>query len=144
MKRKITKSLPSTSALLRTEQMIAFVLRYGVILCAVIISTGLVLRLYFFDAVGHNSGMEVQDLTSGVVLKVIAVPQSVKEFRLGLMSANPDVIISLGLWLLILLPVLRVAMTVVLFMVELDWVYLGITSFVFLVLMSSILMGKSI
>ena len=143
MKVNVEIKIDRSPALLKAEQMIAFVLRYGVIFCAVVISIGLLVKFLPFFSVGSDSARLVHDLTSGQISNSLPVPQSMDEWRIGLAHGNPDVIISLGLWLLIGLPVLRVAMTVMLFAIELDWVYLGITLFVFLVLMSGIFFGSS-
>ena len=51
---------------------------------------------------------------------------------------------SLGLLLLIALPIARVGMTVVLFLIEGDFVYLGITLFVFAVLIAGIAIGRGV
>jgi uncharacterized membrane protein len=137
MEKVISMKINRSVTLLRAEFWISFVLRYGVLLCATIISVGLGLKLF------SSSGQLVQGLTSGLILQDNAVPRTVGEYRVGLGSANPDVVISLGLWFLISLPVLRVGMTVVLFVLERDWIYLGISLFVFVVLLSSILCGTA-
>ena len=111
MEKIIEMKLDRSETLLKTEQWIAFVLRYGVILSAAIISLGLVLRVFHLAPADGDSGQIVMDLTSGIVSKSIPVPQSLSDLMVGLNHINPDVIISLGLLVLIALPVLRVSMT---------------------------------
>ena len=144
MENTIEMKLDRSEALLKTEQWIAVVLRYGVILSAGIIFFGLVLRTFHLVPVESDSGQIVRDLTSGIILNSIPVPQSFSDFMMGLSNANPDVIISLGLLVLIALPILRVSMTVVLFLIERDLVYLGITLFVLAALLTGVFMGKSL
>jgi uncharacterized membrane protein len=57
---------------------------------------------------------------------------------------QPDSIIAVGLILLIALPIVRVAMTVFLFLKEKDYTYLAITLFVLTVLMTGVFFGKNI
>ncbi|MEO5970139.1 MAG: DUF1634 domain-containing protein [Bdellovibrionia bacterium] len=144
MEKTVETKLDRSEALLVTEQWIAFVLRYGVILCALIISFGLVLRVFHLAPVAGNSEQIVRDLTSGIVSKDIPVPRSLSEFLIGLSQASPDVFISLGLLVLIALPILRVSMTVVLFLIERDLIYLGITLFVLSALLTGVFMGKGL
>jgi uncharacterized membrane protein len=54
---------------------------------------------------------------------------------------DPSAIISMGLMVLIATPVLRVASTVVYFLLKRDWTYLAVTGFVLLVLVVGLLMG---
>jgi uncharacterized membrane protein len=52
------------------------------------------------------------------------------------------VIIALGLLALLLTPVLRVLVSVVMFALERDWLYTGITLLVFVILIVSFLLGR--
>jgi uncharacterized membrane protein len=144
LEKRIAMKRSQSVTLLKTEKWIAFVLRYGVILCAVITSFGLILRVFHLVPTLGESGAIVKDLTSGVVSESLPVPQSIAEFIAGLRSLNPDVIMSLGLLVLIALPILRVGMTVVLFIIEWDLIYLGITLFVLAALFTGIFMGKGL
>lgn len=53
-----------------------------------------------------------------------------------------DQVLTAGIAALILLPVTRVAITFVLFVKNRDWIYVGITGFVFFVLALGFLLGK--
>jgi len=142
MEKIIETTLKRSEMLLKTERWIAFVLRYGVILCAGVIAYGFFLRIFQLVPRGGDSGQIIRDLTSGHILTAVPVSKSFSEFRVGLSQADPDVIISLGLLMLIALPVLRVGMTVVLFVIERDWIYLGITLFVLAALLAGVSMGR--
>ena len=56
-------------------------------------------------------------------------------------SGKPYAIIGAGLLLLIATPVVRVALSVVFFLVQADWLYVGITLFVLAILLISLFTG---
>jgi uncharacterized membrane protein len=115
--------------LLQMEVAIAYVLRGGVALSGLFIAVGLVLRM--FEA--NDSRSMVAELLSGQPLSPTA-----------LTAWQPDYIIAIGLILLIALPIVRVAMTVFLFLKEKDYTYLAITLFVLAVLLVGVVFGKNI
>ena len=57
------------------------------------------------------------------------------------MEDTGDVFIIPGLLLLIATPVMRVAVSIVAFIVEKDWIFVGITTTVFVFLLLSFLLG---
>lgn len=128
----------------QVEIFISNILRFGVLISAAVIALGLVLLV-----VTHHSGYG-QDLT-GSVQEIIAFrggaaglfPTSLKEVWTGVMAFRPYSIIALGLLLLILTPVIRVATSVLAFLYERDYLYVGITLFVLLVLIFGFVMGKT-
>jgi uncharacterized membrane protein len=61
----------------------------------------------------------------------------------GVVALKPYAIITLGLLILIAIPVMRVAVSVVAFIVERDWLYVAITAFVLLVLLMSFAIGEA-
>jgi uncharacterized membrane protein len=135
----ITSRIRRTKLLNKTEDNIAFILRYGVNLCSGVLLLGLILRLNpAYTEPGYDSLKLVQELTQGKISSAHSIPGSVSDFVHGIVQVNPDSIISLGLWMLILLPVLRVLLTVTLFIMEKDWIYLGITSLVLVILIFSL------
>lgn len=124
----------------KAEIAIAYVLRYGVLLSAFVIALGFVLSLTKQGLVTHDS---LHELMSGKALsQKYEAPVSVAQFKEGIANLDPTVIVSLGLVLLIGLPVLRVAMTVVFFLLERDYLYFVITLIVLSVLLSGIFLGK--
>jgi uncharacterized membrane protein len=54
---------------------------------------------------------------------------------------DPLAVIALGLLVLIATPVLRVAVSIVTFALERDWVYVAITTLVLCILIASFLLG---
>jgi uncharacterized membrane protein len=71
-------------------------------------------------------------------------PSSLTAFFHAASYADPTVIVSLGLILLILLPVVRVGITILVFVVERDRVYVAITAIVFAVLLFGLAFGKAL
>ena len=61
----------------------------------------------------------------------------------GLLMAKPDAIILFGLFLLILTPIFRVGVSIILFFKEKDNLYVIITSFVFIILLLGLILGKA-
>jgi uncharacterized membrane protein len=59
----------------------------------------------------------------------------------GIIALRPEAVIQLGLLLLIAVPILRVAVSVVAFALERDWLYVAVTLLVLGVLVFSLLGG---
>lgn len=84
----------------KAELWISQILRWGVVLCAVVIAVG------------------------------------------WCISSNP--IIMTGLLMLIVLPIIRVFAAGVIFLKQKDYVYVGLSAFVLIVLLTSLLLGKQL
>ena len=112
--------------LVSMELFIGKSLRIGVLLSGAVIAIGLILLLLKTPA-GSSAG------TAYGLLQIWH----------GLLLGQPDAIIYLGLLLLILTPIFRVAASVVLFFYQRDFVYVAITSYVLGVLILSLLLGKA-
>lgn len=130
--------------LLRTELLISYVLRIGVFICSFVIAFGVIITWITPSALNQFSGSVLPSLMSGQSVDAIEIPRSVAQFKLALIALQPNAIIALGLLLLIALPIIRVGLTVFIFLFERDYVYLFITLFVFSVLISGIILGKTI
>jgi uncharacterized membrane protein len=126
--------------LLQAEVWISFVLRYGVLTCAFVIGVGFIARLIHVGQLGDSTREITRTLLGGGVLSE-PPPYEIHSLFNGVIHLNPDVIMAAGLILLITLPIVRVAMTVILFLIDKDWPFLLITSFVLVVLMFGILCG---
>ena len=121
------------------EAVISFVLRWGVLISAIIIFFGVVLML-----IKHNSlstGWNLEDL----LFYDQAMPPQ-RFFSLGIGSIlsqaaalHPFAIIELGLLFLIAIPVLRVGTSIFLFALERDKLYVAITTIVLAILLVSLL-----
>ncbi|OLN28610.1 DUF1634 domain-containing protein [Desulfosporosinus metallidurans] len=114
--------------LLDAELFISSSLRLGVYLSAAVIVIGMIL---FFAT--SSSGYQTDQF-----------PTTVGGVLSETMHFNPSAIISLGLLLLIVTPVFRVAASVLLFVLEKDHLYTVITLFVLCVLIISFMLGKAL
>lgn len=110
------------------EVVISWTLRIGVYLASGVVVLGLVLDF----------------LMGSAVSKPGAFPTTVAEVWAGLSRGNPVAVISLGLLLLIVTPVFRVAASVLLFLLEQDYLYTLITLLVLVILLSSFFLGKAL
>lgn len=133
-----------SAKLLQTELIISYVLRIGVIICAFVIALGVFLTWINGSALQQFSENTLPTLLSGQTISAIEIPQSATEFGTALVALHPNAVIAIGLLLLIALPIVRVALTVFLFLFERDYVYFGITLFVLAVLLSGIIFGRAL
>ena len=115
---KIAKNLDGTYTL------IGWVLQGGVLLSAAVIVIGLMLEVLQPDKFAPQ--------------KLAQFPQTFGQVWAGLLSLHPQAVITLGLLLLIATPVLRVAVSIVAFVVEHDRRFVVITLLVLCILLFSI------
>jgi uncharacterized membrane protein len=112
------------------EMIISNYLRIGVGISAVMIMAGL-LKL-FITGQGGQGGYPPEHY-----------PHSIQGIFRGLLLAKADAIILAGLFLLVLTPIFRVGVSVILFLKEKDYLYVVITSLVFIILLLGFWLGKS-
>lgn len=110
----------------RTEIVVSQSLRIGVLLSAAVILVGLIKFLSFGD-----SGYPGE-----------TYPTHLKDIIIGAWQLKSFSIILTGLVLLILTPISRVGISILVFAKEKDWLYVGISTIVFLVLVCSFTFGK--
>jgi uncharacterized membrane protein len=127
----------------RVELVISYVLRGGVLLSAAVILCGITLL-----AVSRNTGyapIRPHHLPGILAFHSGAgpgyFPTAPAAVVRAVLAGKPYAIIGLGMLLLIATPVLRVALSVVFFLVQQDWLYVGITVFVLAVLLLSLVAG---
>jgi len=121
----------------RGELVISYLLRGGVVTSIVVILAGIVLMFVHHPSYLKSSG-DLQQLT-----KPDAVfPHSLAEVVVGLRHDQGQAVVCVGLLLLIATPILRVAVSIVVFARQRDWVFVLITSFVLAVLILSFFLGK--
>jgi len=127
----------------RMELMISYVLRGGVLLSAAVILCGITLA-----AVTRDTGyapIQPHHLPDILAFHPAAGPGYFPTAPAAVLQAaligKPYAIIGLGMLLLIATPVLRVALSVVFFLAQRDWLYAGITVFVLTVLLASLIVG---
>ncbi len=127
---------------LRIELLIAHLYRWGVALSFAIIVVGITLLLLTGQSGYSQAGSD--DISS--ILQYRATPNfpnTLSDVFTGVLVLKPFAIISLGLLVLIALPVLRVALSVVAFARQRDWVYFMITAFVLTMLLLSFVIGEA-
>jgi uncharacterized membrane protein len=132
----------SNGDVLRIELFIAQLLRWGVIFSFVIVAIGIGTAIVT-DQTGYHQ-IRLDDVNTIVAYYAgqPEFPNSVSDILSGLWAFKPYAIISFGLFVLIAIPVMRVAVSVVAFALERDWLYVAITIFVFAMLMLSFAIGE--
>ncbi|MFD1318941.1 DUF1634 domain-containing protein [Loigolactobacillus zhaoyuanensis] len=115
----------TSAEMAQVEKIIGLILQIGVLVSATIIGCGLLLLLF----TGH-SGYSGQNF-----------PTHFDTIFQGLLQLKPFAIIMLGLFCLILTPVLRVAVSIYAFAKERDRLYVIITSAVLLILLFGMVLG---
>jgi uncharacterized membrane protein len=108
------------------ELFVSYSLRFGVLLSASVILIGLV--LFLSSGEGGYPGEYY--------------PTQLKDIFAGALSLKPFGIILAGLVLLICTPIMRVGISALVFLKEKDWLYVGISTVVFLILVSGFFFGK--
>lgn len=129
--------------LFQAETIISHVLRVGVWIAAFFLSTGLLVSWVHPHPTGFST-TDLSTLVAGQTITNINQFHSFGELLGQFLFFDPGAIISVGVMVLIALPILRVALTVILFLLERDYLYFFITGFVLLVLISGILLGRAI
>jgi uncharacterized membrane protein len=118
------------------EQLIGLQLRYGVITASVIVLLGGLLYLYQSGSSGILSYHTFIGTKAGFT--------TVNEIITGLKTINAKSVIQLGVIVLIATPILRIAFSLIGFILEKDRLYIGITFIVLSVMMISIFGGLKI
>lgn len=114
----------------RAELIISQVLRWGVVLSAVIIAVGVVA---FYVRYSSAAARTNHDQT---------YPHSPVTVLAGLAHGDPLAIIMLGLLVLLATPFMRVLVSIGAFALERDWIYVGITVTVLVILLISFFLGR--
>ncbi|MBI5300910.1 MAG: DUF1634 domain-containing protein [Chloroflexi bacterium] len=127
---------------LRVELFIARLLRWGVILSFIILLAGIGSVLVTGNTGYH--AIRLDDLDSIVAYHVRPdFPNTPSDVAQGVLVFKPYAIITLGLLVLIAIPVMRVVVSVIAFVTERDWLYVAITAWVLTVLLISFLIGEA-
>ncbi|HXE53658.1 MAG TPA: DUF1634 domain-containing protein [Tepidisphaeraceae bacterium] len=122
----------------QVEVLISTILRVGVITSLGIVVAGLVLSFVHHREYLHSSAQLGQILTPGHF-----IPHTFADLLGGLRHFRGESVILLGLLLLIATPVIRVAVSIVIFIHERDWWFVVVTAFVLAMLILSFLLGKA-
>lgn len=122
-----------TTGTIDMNVVISDVLKYGVVISAVLVAAGVIL---LFLETPHPFPATVQQLVSTNYGKPTL---SFSQLARGVGAGSPIYLIELGLIVLLATPVARVAASVLMFAAERDRMYAAITLFVLLVLIFGIL-----
>lgn len=130
-------------SLTRMDLVISYALRSGVVVSAVVILVG-ILRFAWTRDTGYSKVLphHLSDLLAFHQASGPGYfPTSLGAVVSGALAGKPYAIIGLGMLLLIATPVVRVALSVFFFLTQRDWLYVGITLFVLVVLVLSLFTG---
>jgi uncharacterized membrane protein len=121
----------------RAELIISGILRTGVVTSLIVILAGSVLTfLHHPQYLSSHSELERLTEPGG------AVPRTLAQVVAGIVSVQGQSIVAAGLLLLILTPVMRVAVSILAFVVQRDRTYVMITTVVLLLLLLSFFLGQ--
>lgn len=120
------------------EILISRLLRTGVTISAVLLVVGTVL-VFHHHPLYRSSHDDLPTLTSPDA----DYPHSIGEVLRAVQEGRGQGMAMLGLLLLIATPVLRVAVSIVLFAIERDWLFTTITAFVLALLILAFVLGAS-
>lgn len=124
---------PRAAQVARVEAILSFVLRAGVISSLVIVTVGLVV-LFF-----HVPALLTGDFHDA--LKTMDFPHTITAVIAGLVHFQGRSIIIFGLIVLLATPILRVAISVLIFFHQRDWPFVFITLLVLTLLLISLFSG---
>lgn len=119
------------------DLLISGLLRGGVLTSLALVAAGLVL-MFLHHPSYFRSVEDLRRLTSPGA----AFPSSFAEVAAGFRAAQGQAVIAVGLLVLILTPILRVALSIVLFALERDHAFVVITLAVLTILLGSFFLGK--
>jgi uncharacterized membrane protein len=123
---------------LQTEIFISTLLRVGVRSSLLVVCLGTILTFTH-----HPNYVGSKRTMSGLTAPGAAFPRTAREVGEGIVHLRGQAIVVLGLLLLVATPVLRVAISVLAFFHQRDWVFVAITSFVLALLLLSFFLGKA-
>jgi uncharacterized membrane protein len=140
MKRADPAGTPATppEAGLRIERIISTLLRAGVAGSLVVILVGLVTMF-----VQHPSHLQAPADLARLTRYGADFPRTLRGVGEGLLAGQGPAVAAAGLLLLILTPILRVAVSIVMFVLEKDRPFVLITAAVLAALVLSFLLGKA-
>jgi len=119
------------------EAFIGRLLRAGVITSMALVFSGLVLMFLH-----HPSYLRSAEALRRLTSPGAAFPRSLAEVAAGLRDRHGQSVVALGLIVLILTPILRVAVSIVLFALERDRAFVVITIAVLTILLASFFLGR--
>ena len=121
----------------RGELVISYLLRFGVLASIATILLGVVLMF-----VHHPKYFESPEETKKLTEPGAVFPHKPSEVVEALGQERGQAVVCVGLLLLIATPILRVAVSIIVFAAERDYVFVLLTTFVLAVLVLSFFLGK--
>jgi uncharacterized membrane protein len=112
------------SKAIQVESWISYTLRVGVLVCGVITAIGWIMSLTSGD------WEKMTPVFQGQYLETTLVPQTWIEMALDAFRGEPTAVMRLGIRLLIALPVIRVALTALIFLLERDYIFVCLAGIV--------------
>lgn len=122
----------------KVDTIISWVLRSGVFTSFVIVLLGLVVTF-----TQHGSYLSSHAQEHFVLTKAYQFPHSIGSVASGLNHFDGISIVVLGLLVLLLTPISMIAVSILTFVYQRDRIFVGVTSFVLVVLLVSFLLGKA-
>jgi uncharacterized membrane protein len=144
-RRKVANRIPNNNhdETLRIELFIARLLRWGVVLSFVIVAIGIGAVIVTGQTGYHQISLEDTNSIVRYHAGKPDFPNSLGDVFDGVLALRPYAIITLGVLVLIAIPVMRVAVSVIAFALERDRLYVLITAFVFAMLLLSFAIGEA-
>jgi uncharacterized membrane protein len=118
------------------EVLISNLLRLGVVLSLSLVSAGILLT-FFHHPDYFSSAQALRRLTAPE-----HVPHSLADVLAGVVAVRGQAVVMVGLMVLMATPVIRVALSLLIFSRQRDRVFVGVTSVVLGLLLLSFLLGK--
>ena len=128
---------PEDALVRRAELIISGVLRAGVLTSLLLILVGTLVTFLHHPEYASSPAEWVRLTRPGA-----AGPRSLREVATGILAFRGQAIVAAGLLVLILTPVLRVAVSILAFVLQRDRTYVVITSVVLLLLLLSFVLGR--
>jgi len=131
------KSESNAEPIGKIELLIRWLLRVGVVTSLSMVFIGLLL-MFIHHPSYLVSMVDLQRLTSPGA----AFPHTLREVVNGLMFGRGQAVVAVGLLLLIVTPIMRVAVSIIAFAVQRDRAFVFITSVVLIILIISFVLGS--
>lgn len=132
-----TAPSPPSQPISRLEQTISTLLRTGILISLVLVVSGVVIML-----VRHPDYMTSTEALNHLTSEDYQFPTTLGGIFRGALAGQGRAIVMLGVFVLFLTPVTRVAVSVVAFTWERDWTFVAITSVVLSFLLLSLVLGR--
>jgi uncharacterized membrane protein len=112
-----------------------------ILLRTILIAATAVLAIGLFLMATYAPGYYVQRFRA-VQAGHMHAPESFTQVISGALAGDPHSMMTLGLFILTLVPLARVAFCFILFLKQRDYIYVGLTAYVLIGLVAGVLLGK--